>query len=66
MADLTESEIVVLAKAAGVNIPEHLITEVGYRLNGLLEALDRITVTGLEAVEPLPIVVPPPSSGGGS
>ena len=59
MADLTESEILALAKAAGVTIPPQLLDEVGYGLNGLLEALDRIDLPGLDAVEPLPIVIPP-------
>lgn len=61
MDDLTEPEIQALAKAAGVEIPSHLITEVGYSLNGLLQALGQIEVPGLSAVEPLPIVTPPTS-----
>ena len=62
MNDLNESEIQALAKAAGVEIPSHLITEVGYSLNGLLEALDQIEAPGLSAVEPLPIITPPTSA----
>ena len=58
MADLTESEILALAKASGVNIPPELLAEVGYSLNGLLEALNQVDVPGLDAVEPLPIVIP--------
>jgi hypothetical protein len=58
MADLTETEIQALAKAAGVTIPQHLVTEVGYSLNGLLEALDNVDIPGLDGVEPLPIVIP--------
>jgi hypothetical protein len=58
MADLTESEIQALAKAAGVTIPQRLVTEVSYSLNGLLEALDNIDMPGLDEVEPLPIVIP--------
>ncbi len=58
MADLSESEILALAKAAGVNIPEHLLTEVGYSLNGLLETLENISVPDWEQMEPLPIVLP--------
>ena len=58
MADLTESEILALAQAAGVTIPPHLLAEVGYSLNGLLEALEGIDVPGLDEVEPLPIVIP--------
>ena len=58
MADLSESEIRALAKAAGVEIPEHLLTEVGYSLNGLLETLEKIPATDWEQLEPLPIVLP--------
>ncbi len=58
MPDLSESEILALAKAAGVEIPDHLLAEVGFSLNGVLECLDKITVTDLEQVEALPIVLP--------
>ncbi len=67
MADLTEAEIMALAKAAGIHIPPELVTEVGYSLNGILEALDPIEVEGVDAVEPLPIIIPPtPPSGSAS
>jgi hypothetical protein len=66
MADLSDQEILVLAKAAGVTIPASLVTEVGYSLNGLLEALNKIDVPGLDEAEPLPIVIPPTSVPGGS
>jgi hypothetical protein len=66
MADLSDQEILALAKAGGVTIPLDLVTEVGYSLNGLLEALNKIDVPGLDEVEPLPIVVPPFSGPGGS
>lgn len=62
MADLTDAEILALAKAANVTIPPSLLKEVGYSLNGLLEALSNIDVPGLDAVEPLPIILPPPSN----
>lgn len=61
MADLTETEILALAKASGITIPDDLLIEVGYSLNGLLEALDEINVPGIDEVEPLPIVIPPAS-----
>lgn len=66
MADLSDEEILVLAKASGITIPLSLVTEVGYGLNGLLEALDSVDVPGLDKVEPLPIVVPPSSNQRGS
>ena len=58
MADLSEAEILTLAKAAGVSIPPDLVAEVGFSLNGLLEALNDIDLAGLDQVEPLPIVLP--------
>ena len=59
MPDLTDAEILILAKASGIEIPSHLVAEVGYTLNGLLEVLDGIDVPGLDAVEALPIIIPP-------
>ena len=58
MAELSESDIRALAKAAGVEIPESLLTEVGYSLNGLLETLENISVPDWEQMEPLPVVLP--------
>ena len=59
MVDLTDTEILALAQAAGVSIPPELVAEVGYSLNGLLEALENADVPGLEKIEPLPIIIPP-------
>jgi hypothetical protein len=58
MADLTDVEILALARAAGVTIPPELVAEVGYSLNGLLEALEKVDLPGLEEIEPLPIILP--------
>ncbi|MCH2527296.1 MAG: hypothetical protein MK034_05935 [Dehalococcoidia bacterium] len=58
MADLTHQEIKTLAKAVNIDIPDDLIPEVAFSLNGLLEALNQTGVEGLETVEPLPIVIP--------
>ena len=63
MPDLTETEILTLARAAGVTIPPELVAEVGYSLNGVLEALDNIDVPDLDQVEPLPIILPGPPAG---
>ena len=62
MVDLTDTEILALAQAAGVSIPPELVAEVGYSLNGLLEALENADVPGLEEIEPLPIIIPPSPS----
>ena len=58
MADLDKDEIRALGKAVGLDIQEPELTEVMYSLNALLEALDAINPPGLDAVEPLPIIVP--------
>ena len=62
MADLTEADLLSLARAAGITIPPELLAEVGYSLNGVLEALDRIDIPGLDEIEPLPIILPTPST----
>ena len=59
MADLTEAEIEALAHAAGLEIDEPYLTAVSYQLNAILEAIDRIPDSGLDEIEPLPIILPP-------
>ena len=56
MSDLSISDIETLAKSVGVDIPEHLLIEVGYSLNGLLEALETIPNYEWAHVEALPIL----------
>ncbi len=58
MNDLTHDEIKTLAKAVDIDIPDELIPEIAFSLNGLLEALNQTGVENLEAIEPLPIVIP--------
>ncbi len=63
MPDLTDEDIQTLARAAGVTIPPELAAEVGFSLNGVLEALDNMDIPGLDEIEPLPIILPsPPTS----
>ena len=57
MPELNNDEIQALAKAVGLDIQDPELTEVGYGLNAILEAMDQIDVDGLNAVEPLPIIV---------
>ncbi|HIM37144.1 MAG TPA: hypothetical protein EYM65_01810 [Dehalococcoidia bacterium] len=59
MADLNKDEIRAMGKAVGLDIQDPELTEVMYSLNALLEALDGINPPGLDAVEPLPIILPP-------
>ena len=61
MADLSISDIEALAKAVEVDIPEHLLIEVGHSLNGLLEALEAIPNCEWSNVEGLPILIEPQS-----
>ena len=56
MPELNNEEIQALAKAVGLDIQDPELTEVGYSLNAILEAMDQIDVDGLNAVEPLPII----------
>jgi len=63
MSDLTDADILTLARAAGVTIPPELVAEVGFSLNGVLEALDNIDIPDLDEIEPLPIILPAPPSG---
>ncbi len=58
MPDLSEAEIAALAQAAGLTIPTELLAEVGYSVNGIIEALDRVDRPGLTEIEPLPIILP--------
>ena len=57
MTDLSISDIETLAKSVGVNIPEHLLIEVGHSLNGLLEALEAIPDCKWSNIEALPILI---------
>ena len=69
MPDLTESDILALGRVARIEIPAELVAEVGYSLNGLLDALEQAARTGpaegLNAVEPMPIVIPPKQTATG-
>lgn len=59
MSDLTNEEVTALGHAVGLEIPDPELTEVTHSLNALLEALSEINPPGLDAVEPLPIILPP-------
>lgn len=60
MADLTKDEVRALGHAVGLEIQDPELTEVTYSLNAMLESLDAINPPGLDGVEPLPIIIPPP------
>jgi hypothetical protein len=56
MADLSKAEIKSLGRAVGLEIEEPLLTEVAYNLNALRELVDQVQPSGLDEVEPLPII----------
>ena len=58
MSDLTKEEVTALGHAVGLEILDPELTEVTYSLNALLEALNEINLPSLNAVEPLPIILP--------
>ena len=57
MPDLTNADVLALAKASSIDIPDDLITEVRESLNGLLEALSAIGEPDVSDIQPLPIIV---------
>jgi len=56
--DLTNPEIQALGRSVGLDIQEPELTEVAYSLNAILESMDEIDVPGVNAVEPLPLILP--------
>ena len=58
MEDLTNPEIQALGRAVGLDIQEPELPEVAYSLNAILEMMDEIEVPGVNAVEPLPLILP--------
>ena len=59
MTELTNQEIQALGRAVGLDIQEPELTQVGYSLNAILEAMAAIEVPGVNAVEPLPLLPDP-------
>ncbi len=56
--DLTNSEIHALGRSVGLDIQEPELTQVGYSLNAILDAMSDIDVPGVNAVEPVPLLIP--------
>ena len=66
--NLTNEEVRAIARAVDLKIEEPELTQVRYSLNAILNAMGSIDVPGLNAQEPLPIVlpkIPSPSTGEG-
>ncbi len=62
MTELTNGDIKAMAKAVGLDIQEPELTEVGYSLNAMLEAMDAIAPPGVNAVEPIAVISPDPEA----
>ena len=58
MADLTNEEVKALGRSVGLEIVEPELHQVTFGLNAILEAMAAIDVPGMNAVEPLPLIVP--------
>ena len=58
MADLTNDEIRALGRSVGLDIQDPELTQVGYSLNAILDAMDAIDFAGVHAIEPLPLILP--------
>ena len=58
MADLTNDEIHALGRSVGLDIQEPELSQVGYSLNAILDAMAAIDLPGMNAVEPLPLIIP--------
>lgn len=56
--DLTNPEVKALGRAVGLDIQEPELTEVAHSLNAILEMMDEIDLPGVNAVEPLPLILP--------
>ena len=55
--DLTNLEVKALGRAVGLDIQEPELTEVAHSLNAILEMMDEIDLPGINAVEPLPLIL---------
>ena len=55
MSELSNEDVVALARAVDLNIQEPELTEVGHALNAIIESMAEIDLDGLNAIEPLPI-----------
>ena len=57
MEDLTNLEVKALGRAVGLDIQEPELTEVTHSLNAILDMMDEIDLPGVNAVEPLPLIL---------
>ena len=62
MSDQSNEDIHALGRSVGLDIQEPELTQVGYGLNAILEAMASIDVPGVNSVEPLPLILPSPEA----
>jgi hypothetical protein len=55
MADLNPPEILALAAAVGLSLPDDDLAEVTHRVNAFVDALAPLATLPLDAVEPRPV-----------
>ena len=64
MSNLTNEEVLAIARAIDLEIHEPELTQVRHSLNAILEGMNQVDVPGLSAQEPLPIIPPQEQSDG--
>jgi Asp-tRNA(Asn)/Glu-tRNA(Gln) amidotransferase C subunit len=58
MAGLSNLEVQALGRAVGLDIQEPELSQVAHSLNAILESMEEINAPGVNAVEPLPVILP--------
>ena len=58
MRDLTDAEVQAMGYAVGLELDGLELTEVAHSLNAMLEMMDALEVPGVNAVEPVPLILP--------
>ena len=58
MRDLTDAEVQAMGYAVGLELDGPELTEVTHSLNAMLEMMDALEVPGVNAVEPVPLILP--------
>ena len=65
MPELNDDEVISLAMAAELKIPESELKDVRHTLNSMIEAIENINPENINDIEPLPIILPEEVNGNG-
>jgi len=65
MPELNDDEVISLAMAAGLKIPESELKDVRHTLNSMIEAIENSNPENINDIEPLPIILPEEVNGNG-